>query len=98
MHRYLFLVIFIMLLSGCSDKKNMYNQELIDTFISSCTEGGSVNESKCGCMIDLVQYELTEKEYIEMETKLILSRNTSDEFIDILTNARVQCLSSDLKS
>ncbi len=98
MHRYLFSVIFILLLSGCSDKKNIYNQELIDTFISSCAAGGSVNELKCGCMIDLIQYDLTEKEYIEMETKFILSRNASEEFVEVLTNARVQCLTSNLKS
>ncbi len=98
MHKYLFSVIFILLFSGCSDKKNTYSQELIDTFVSSCAAGKSVSELKCGCMIDLIQYELTEKEYIEMETKFVLSRNTSEEFVDILTNARVQCLTSNLKS
>lgn len=94
MSKFMFLVVVVFFLAGCSDSKHEYSEQLTTNFLTSCVAGGNLTEAQCGCVLNGIQLELSEEEYIEMETRFSITKQPSDEFLTVITNARVKCLSS----
>jgi len=85
------LILFI--LSACSDSStNPYNQKIIQGFVSSCTAPGNVSEKDCHCIINKIQEQITQEEYIELETKYVISKQMPPKFLELISEARSQCL------
>tara|TARA_B100001250_G_scaffold114621_1_gene97072 strand:- start:131 stop:442 length:312 start_codon:yes stop_codon:yes gene_type:complete len=67
-----------------------YSSEITYNFVASCIEGGGAVEA-CSCIFDQIVANMTEAEYLKEETKYILQDSFSDEFLEIISEARLKC-------
>ena len=67
-----------------------YKSEITYNFIASCIEGGSELED-CSCLFDFIVKNMSEAEFLKEETKYLLQDEFSDEFLEVMSNARLDC-------
>ncbi len=73
-----------------TNNKKPYASEITYNFVASCFEGGGSVES-CSCIFDQIVANMTEAEYLKEETRYILQGSFSDEFLEIISEARLKC-------
>jgi|TARA_Y100000031_G_scaffold33148_1_gene37038 hypothetical protein len=73
------------------ENQNIYKSEIVFNFVYSCVNEGETVEN-CSCMMDGLMKKMSQGEYIKEETKLELTGEFSDNFIDIMSEVRSDCL------
>jgi hypothetical protein len=83
-----------LVLTGCGGGDSggdSYPSEVVDNFMSSCTAGG-LSESQCRCTIDEIQAAIPFEDY-ENQEGLLSAGTPSEEFVQAMANAAMECIS-----
>lgn len=88
----LFLVmVSSFILIGCNSGKEQYKSEIVFNFVASCAQQGT-SVKQCGCIMDSVMNDLTQEEYISLETEMTTSGSLPEKLTKTLGKARSTCL------
>ena len=73
-----------------SKNSKPYRSEITYNFIASCIEGGA-EVDYCSCLFDYIVKNMKEAEFLKEETKYLLQEEFSDEFLEVMSAARLEC-------
>lgn len=73
-----------------SKNSKPYRSEITYNFIASCIEGGA-EVDYCSCLFDYIVNNMKEAEFLKEETKYLLQDEFSDEFLELMSEARLEC-------
>ena len=73
-----------------SKNSKPYRSEITYNFIASCIEGGA-EVDYCSCLFDYIVKNMKETEFLKEETKYLLQEEFSDEFLELMSEARLEC-------
>ena len=73
-----------------SKNSKPYRSEITYNFIASCIEGGA-EVDYCSCLFDNIVKNMKEAEFLKEETKYLLQEEFSDEFLEVMSAARLEC-------
>ena len=73
-----------------SKNSKPYRSEITYNFIASCIEGGA-EVDYCSCLFDYIVNNMKEAEFLKEETKYLLQEEFSDEFLEVMSAARLEC-------
>ena len=73
-----------------SNNSKPYRSEITYNFIASCIEGGA-EVDYCSCLFDYIVKNMKEAEFLKEETKYLLQEEFSDEFLEVMSAARLDC-------
>jgi len=73
-----------------SKNSKPYRSEITYNFVASCIEGGA-EVDYCSCLFDYIVKNMKEAEFLKEETKYLLQEEFSDEFLEVMSAARLEC-------